>query len=1748
MSNITSHINTPVTGMNTDLLGLNISNKEYTYALNAGISDFTGEEYNLKNTHSNYLKTNIPDGYVIIGHKNIVEKDTVLLFLVNPKTNESQIGEVKKLSFFDKTDEEYNCVNGDCSETYNKENTPLEKIKQIEYSSFLLIKSDPCLNFNIDYPVDIEYRITDCGINIYFTDYYNQRRYLYLEYENGNLKIKQEFYEIIGYDVNNCNVPIYGTNLDCNKLLYNPCFSKPCISFVDVTNLGTLKAGTYQFLMCYSDKFGNPLTNYFPACNNIPIFEKKTTTVTNYPTNNSLTISINNIENQTFLYYNLVVVETIDNFTEFKLVGTFETSFKDVQTYTYTGSNTLQKLTATDIFFRRPYYSKAKSVTKSNNYLFFSNLEEYKQLNLQRVANDIKLHWQTIAIPETVYDKPENFYKYRTYQRDEVYAFAIIFEFCDGWESCAFHIPGNSVDYYIDNYSLNPLDIIPSSNLDVIDDTSCANIDLNKRFQVYNTAQKIPSLCEYKVTENCETPLCWEAGDFGYYESTDTYPNIPKVWGSLCGQPIRFHRMPDSCVTHIHDSQCGSKKFNENNVIFPIGIRVDHNSVITSLLSAVSNDIITQEDYNKIVGYRIVRANRSGNKSIVAKGLLYDMNSYVKDNKIYHYANYPYNDLSPDYFISPTKDTYNQDSLKNLSLPNSKPPITQPFVYSSRWTFHSPDTHFVNPTLGSILKLETVEYGETEGFFNICDEEPKYKRLTFFSRLIALGMGIAAALSSTEEKDCVTYTIKSNYKIKEVPLKTNYNLKQDLVYSNISGAFTSITTTQGNANDKDITGDIETEERINVQDNSVCLGFGEHSKKDGTKQTTSQNKIIQGAISDIKGCEEDGLDNDNVVEQYQKTTCTGTPHQLLSLTQTDNVIMQGLNVVLQGLLGGTPPQTVQQVLIGMREMDIVNNLIRSLIPEKNYTIQYNSVGHYNNYVCVPDTLGIKQRKILKSAYLSPMVQSISDSLTTSSFSTVTVNNWRRESSVYIHADASGSKSFLQPHSINPLCVPADNSRVTMGEKGMNFSYDDLGKRFNRNIASYYASIKNPIINQYGNLSNIEYLETNSCTFNLNEVQEANLYTVFGGDTFINKFSLKRKVPFFIQSRFKLPNGSDVSYSELGNIGFPNYYFDTEKALFDRISTGNVFTSLLNPATLLDEIVGLEEARLDVKTTRKDPTNIFNSITTPSLFWQRGYIYLYSYGIPTFFVESDINVDFRHGENNLEKDFYPNNTNLEEWLQEKNVSIREDNYYFYNKTYSRQNKESFICTSNSNVEYDKSCKVIHPNRIIYSDNQDFSVNDFDTWRIFKANSFFDLPLSDGKIISADGIESDKVLVRSENMARIFNAYNLIPTDQENIQVETGGIFKSRPQEFSVTDLGYAGSQHSDIIHTEYGHIWVDAKRGNIFNLGAGASGLDELTKYKMKNWFKENLPFYILKQFPNVDVNNQYKGLGISLCFDRRFNRMFITKRDYKPLSPSIKYDETNKKFYIENNVEKIYVELTDTRYFCDKSWTISFDFFTKSWVSFHSFKPLFYINYLEYFDSVINGSIWSHNVSNKSYQVYYSKLYPFIIEYLTEPSISNNDINSLEFSLDAVRFHNDYDYFYNKLITFNKAIVYNERQCSGLLELIPKNENNLSQLLDYPKHLKDRSQILITNSENIWKFNNFYNIVNSEINNTPIFINNCANDYKELNPKSLNYYNSLLNSSRIKSKQCKVRLINDIHSNYLFIFNFAQTNQNKSYR
>ena len=132
-------------------------------------------------------------------------------------------------------------------------------------------------------------------------------------------------------------------------------------------------------------------------------------------------------------------------------------------------------------------------------------------------------------------------------------------------------------------------------------------------------------------------------------------------------------------------------------------------------------------------------------------------------------------------------------------------------------------------------------------------------------------------------------------------------------------------------------------------------------------------------------------------------------------------------------------------------------------------------------------------------------------------------------------------------------------------------------------------------------------------------------------------------------------GSDVFYDEIGNVGYPKYWYSTD------INTSNFLGAVFAPT---------QKSHLDGEHKSSSTLN------------KVGKMYLFAYGVPYFFTESEINLDNRQAYNGKEGDFYPHvGTDIpDEWMQETNVSINYDNTYYYNKTYSKQNKENEFTSS------------------------------------------------------------------------------------------------------------------------------------------------------------------------------------------------------------------------------------------------------------------------------------------------------------------------------------------------------------------------------------------------------------------------------------------------------------------------------------
>lgn len=525
-------------------------------------------------------------------------------------------------------------------------------------------------------------------------------------------------------------------------------------------------------------------------------------------------------------------------------------------------------------------------------------------------------------------------------------------------------------------------------------------------------------------------------------------------------------------------------------------------------------------------------------------------------------------------------------------------------------------------------------------------------------------------------------------------------------------------------------------------------------------------------------------------------------------------------------------------------------------------------GHHNYFVKNIDESeylrGLSLRKYIKDGEYTYIDENSNERLS--------VNNKLREHSVLL---STGNYNFDYSTDYKNY----DNNLFDKNTSSKTISSENnckVNEEYIRNVGSPYFTLKNYIPDQYGTIDSVKWLTTNY-KFNLSEETECR--TIFGGTVSISRFTWKRKIPIFTATAMGLPDKLAVEYSPYKNIGTPVYYCDYE--------TDSDYKFLGLPAP--------------------DIRSVYNfDCPTPS---NRMYIrpdskfYLYYYGVTDFLVESEINCNFRYGKRELKNQFYPQVGDLEEWTQQVNVPIKEPNTFYYNNIYSlpvSNTPYDFLDRTFNKEEWDK--RNTQENAVIYSE-MDNSQNDIvDPWLVYKPANWHEFDKKYGKLIALKDLESFQVLGRFEEGMLVFNAVDSLADriTPQNKEVGTAGIFATRPLEFKRTDLGFAGTQHSDMSSNPYGHFWVDAKRGKIFMLDQSGRDLQPISEIlggqpsNMKNWFREHVPMKILKQFPNIDIDNKFKGIGYNIWYDERKSRVFFTKRDYiGKKDDCLKYDRDN---------------------------------------------------------------------------------------------------------------------------------------------------------------------------------------------------------------------------------------------------------------
>lgn len=575
------------------------------------------------------------------------------------------------------------------------------------------------------------------------------------------------------------------------------------------------------------------------------------------------------------------------------------------------------------------------------------------------------------------------------------------------------------------------------------------------------------------------------------------------------------------------------------------------------------------------------------------------------------------------------------------------------------------------------------------------------------------------------------------------------------------------------------------------------------------------------------------------------------------------------------------------------------------------------------------------------------------------------------------------------------------------------------------------------------------------------------------------------------------------------------------------------------------------------------------------------VYSVFFSFPT--QDTYFNPDFRSSSLDQKKDFYkyPNSDtpskNLDSIMDyllrklhspaDKEVMILPETYG-YNDSFSYLDSFEIKYPVPFSYKFCNLCIEDHPYRIWYSQKDDNTSLE-DKSRIILPNNYTDELGGNSGPITDLFVSFNKLYATTpKSVFYVPTRPQTIESDVNSIYIGTGQVLGVPPQELKNSVHGFGGQEHwSSRLVTEHGAFYMDSFSGTPMLL---SDSVNDLSLSGLRNFFQENGEFEFPKQFRQL-TNQEFpyishvssNGFGYKSVYDPRYKRLILTKRDFKFKSPweskfiyyptstdnpalvSVANDRLwfngHSFYYKDKTGNNAKVTFEDGFFFENKSFTLSYSFLSKHWVSFHSYLPTYtFSNSNTFFSQKELSSVYKHG--GHKYQTFYDTKYFHIVDVILSKSVpsiktasnvnlfaytSAVDGNLNTFSVDA---------------PYNAAIFYNSSQSSGTQPLIvPGNfQMDISNGFALTK---------ITDRE--WRINNIRDITIS--NNLPIWASDWASigsspfSYidKVPNPANINYAKSFFTSTRLKDYYLGGRFIFNADSNIKVTLDLiTTTNQN----
>lgn len=398
---------------------------------------------------------------------------------------------------------------------------------------------------------------------------------------------------------------------------------------------------------------------------------------------------------------------------------------------------------------------------------------------------------------------------------------------------------------------------------------------------------------------------------------------------------------------------------------------------------------------------------------------------------------------------------------------------------------------------------------------------------------------------------------------------------------------------------------------------------------------------------------------------------------------------------------------------------------------------------------------------------------------------------------------------------------------------------------------------------------------------------------------------------------------------------------------------------------------------------------------------------------------------------------------------------EDNYCEYNSDYNEEAITSIYgipdpynvcdCDDCSESTYYRPGEVPTKgiNNLIYYTPKQYQGTEINAFKNVLEGNYSDMGTESGQLQRLFSLNNMLYAITTDGIWRLSYQSNGDANYRDLDYLLGNGMALGTPHRIGEgIEEGFRGTvDPNSFIVTPFGASWIDYKNRSVVLFNGGSARV--ISDDGVSDLMFKYMPFC------NGDMCRDQKygtGVWFSLGYDPDLGRLMVTKKDGAG----------------------------------GGSWTLSYDFQEKVWISAHSYVPNVYLWDRNTMYSIFNKTLWKHN-SESSKQVFYGKYYPYKVWFYSA-NLRNLADHAAPMQLSSIEIHTIADEIggaMNRDITFTMGGWNNSYQMTGLYLL----DTRYYQCAEH-KDIRDKgfATELYRVNPGLWRFNELVDNIKTKEN------------------------------------------------------------------